>query len=67
LVTTVDGKRAVIGFALTAIAGFVANYLGDRTGSHAARGALCGVVAVVVGLSLSWYFSRGHEVDDPPD
>jgi hypothetical protein len=59
-VTTIDGRRAVIGFCLTALAGFVANYLGDTTGKHAARGTILGVIAVTVGLSLSWWFSRGR-------
>ena len=59
--STVDGRRAIIGFVLTAIVGFGANYLGDSNGTHAARGAIFGIVAVVVGLSLSWWFARVPE------
>jgi FtsH-binding integral membrane protein len=65
-VTTVDGRRAIIGFVITAIVAFGANYLGDSTGTHAARGATLGVIAVVVGLSLSWWFSRVPEESESP-
>ena len=63
--STVNGRRAVIGFCLTAIAGFVANYLGDTTGKHAARGTIFGATTVVVGLSLSWWAARDRGVDPP--
>jgi hypothetical protein len=65
-VTTIDGRRAVIGFGLTAVVGFVANYLGDTNGHHAARGTILGVIAVVVGLTLSWWFSR-QSADGQPE
>jgi hypothetical protein len=64
-VSTINGSRAVIGFCLTAIAGFVANYLGDTTGKHAARGTILGATTVVVGLSLSWWASRDRGVGQP--
>jgi hypothetical protein len=64
-VATIDGRRAVIGFGLTALAGFVANYLGDTNGSHAARGTILGVIVVTVGLTLSWWFSRDPGAGQP--
>jgi hypothetical protein len=64
-VSTINGRRAVIGFCLTAVAGFAANYLGDTTGKHAARGAILGATAVIIGLSLSWWASRDRGAGQP--
>jgi hypothetical protein len=59
---SVNGKRAVIGFGMTGVIAFAANYLGDTNGSHAARGTYIGVVFVIIGLSLTWWFARARAI-----